>query len=351
MKTIKKARLLLFSLMVGSGAALAQNVDLHWTSPEKERYVTFYAEPQGKPPEEMSYMIAPVNPDPKFQTDWEKEAQTNHHLLPLNWDVGFNIFDEYKEAVWVPFKTNMLVDLGPGDGGRWLWVGFRMKGDEKPYRVGNGIATNIEGGNWDAHHIILQTLPPTVVITAPKPGITSQPMVQLKGYVTSDMDSVLRFDVFNQNGAVTGSGEAGFDNRSEDSDRWAYVENYFQCLDIQLSPGTNTIVLSGTDSAGFQFKTNFVCVFTTVGATNPPVFSVTWPQDGTSISGAQFDLYGRCDEDPTAVITGLLTDDEGKSSHLNGFVERNGCLWIERVPVENGKNYLTIVATDAANNS
>ena len=316
--------------------ARAQNVDLHWTSPVKERYVTFYAEPQGKPPEEMAYLICPSNPDPRFLAEWGIESQTNQHLMHTNRGWDNDIIWDFNKAVWVPFKTNLLVDFGPGDGGRWLWVSYRNNHNQKP--------------QWNAYHIILQSLPPAIVITDPKSGITSQPMIQLSGYMTSDMDSTLRFDVFNQNGDVTGSGEAGFSNRSEDSDLWALVKDNFQCLDVQLSPGTNTIVLSGTDSAGFSIKTNLSYVFTTVGDTNPPVFKLAWPEDGMSISGSQFDLYGQCD-DPTAVVTALLCNDEGHSTRLEGFVERNGCLWVERVPVAKDRNYITVVTTDAAQNS
>ena len=55
--------------MVGVYSVQAQNANLHWTSPVKNRHVTFYAEPQGKPPEEMTYLIEPAYPDPKLQAE------------------------------------------------------------------------------------------------------------------------------------------------------------------------------------------------------------------------------------------------------------------------------------------
>jgi hypothetical protein len=350
MKTIKRVWLLFMSLVVGTGSALAQNVDLHWTSPVKERYVTFYAEPHGTPPEEMSYLIEPANPDPKFQEAWEKEAQTNHNLVPKNRDVGLEIFNDYKKAVWVPFKTNLLVDFGPGDGERWLRVRFRNRNDDLPHWDNHGGFVGEANPNWDAHYIVVQTSPLFVVITNPKQKVTPQPTIQLKGYSPVPIVK-LRYDVLDQNGNAVRAGEGWITDQYYDPVRLHFTTNYFECLDIDLSPGTNTIRFHCEDGAGNTLNTNLIFVFTTVGDTNPPAFSVTWPQDGTSVSGSQFDLYGRSDDDPTAIVTGLLTDDAGKSSHLNGFVERNGCLWIERVPVGNGKSYLTVVATDAAQNS
>lgn len=326
-------------LMMGTGSALAQTVDLHWTSPVQEQHVTFYAEPQGKPPEEMAVLVESDAPEVelrKRQQEWETEASTNRDFMrtkPFPFMSTEGQLD-FKKAVWVPFKTNLLVDFGPEDGGRWLWVSFRNKN-------GNNL-------HWDSHHIVVQTKPSKITITSPKEIVTSQPMIQLQGLIFPDLQfGQIHYQVFNQEGVSTAQGEASIHDRQT-----ATSNDPFTCYDIELSSGTNTIILSGTDDAGFSFATNFVCVFTIVGDTNPPGFSVTYPQDGMSISGSQFDLYGRCDDTPTAVVTALLCNDEGKSAHLNnGFVERNGCLWVERVPVAEGKNYLTIVATDAANNS
>ena len=337
-------------LMMGTASTLAQNVDLHWTSPVKERYVTFYAEPQGKPPEEMTYLIEPANPEPKFQAEWEKEAQINHNLIPENRGVGMEIFNDFKKAVWVPFKTNLSVDFGPGDGERWLRVGFRMKGDELPHRIGSSVSVNEMGGKWDAHYIAVQSSPPTIMFTNPKERVTSQPMIQLQGYSTADLGHPLHYQMFDQHGAVTASGDGLVNDRYLDPVTFQFTTNFFTCYDLELNPGTNTIVLHGEDQAGFSFTTNFVMVFTTVGDTNPPIFKPDWPQDGMSIAGSQFDLRGPCN-DPTAIVTAFACDDEGKTTRLGGECERSGYLWVERVPLAEGKNYITVVTTDAAQNS
>ena len=341
---------MLVLLTMGPGLAFAQSVDLHWTSPVKERFVTFYAEPQGKPPEEMTYLIEPANPDPKFQAEWEKEAQTNHNLIPKNRDVGIEIFNDFKKAVWVPFKTNLSVDFGPGDGERWLRIGFRMKGDEKPHRIGNSIYQNDMGGKWDAHFIVIQNSPLFVRITNPKETTTSQPMIQLRGYSPVPIVN-LRYDVLDQNGNYTvHGGEGGITGQYYDPVRSHFTTNYFECLDISLSPGTNTIRFHCEDDAGNAVDTNFVYVFTTTGDTNPPVFKLDSPQDGELITGSKFDLRGLCD-DPTANVTALICDEIGNSVRSEGFVERNGYLWVEHIPLAAGISHITIVASDAANNS
>jgi len=332
---------LLLLLLAGKNCALAQNVNLHWSSPVKQRYVTFYAEPSGTPPDEMAVLVQSKTNELEFWKRlhaWENEVRTNHNLLrtrpfpppatPAQPDFG--------KAVWVPFQTNLSVDLGPGDGARELWVSFRNRG----YRdIG-----------WNAHDIAVQSSPPILMITNPPARVTSQPLIQLQGFISSDLAKTLLYQVFNQNHVQTSAGEGLATDRYFDQDLFDFTTNYFTCFDLPLNPGTNTIVLRGTDRAGYSFATNFVIVFTTVGDTNPPVFKLRWLHDGMSISGSQFDLDGPCD-DPTAVVTALLFNDQGVASHLNGFVERNGCLWVEEVPVTAGRNYITVVATDAAGNS
>lgn len=323
--------------MMTMSSARGQSVDLHWTSPVKERYVTFYAEPQGNSPEEMAILVESDAAEVELmnrQLEWGAEARTNHDLIrtkpfPFMTTVGQT---DFSKAVWVPFKTNLMVDFGSGDGGRWLWVSFKNRNDTNPH--------------WDSHHIVVRNTPSKIVFTNPKKNVTSQPMIQLQGLISPDLQfGQIHYEVFNQDGALTAQDEASIHDRQT-----ATSNDPFTCYDIQLSPGTNTIVLSGTDDAGFAFTTNFVCVFTTVGDTNPPVFKLAWPEDGMSISGSQFDLYGQCD-DPTATVAALLCNDEGQSTRLEGFVERNGCLWVERVPVAEGRNYITVVTTDAAQNS
>jgi hypothetical protein len=331
---------LLFSLFVWSISANAQSVMLHWTSPVRERVVSFYAEPQGAAPDEMAVLVESdmrMAELRRHQQEWEAEARTNHNLIhtkpfPIMTNEGQPDFDK---AVWIPFKTNLVADLGPGDGGRWLWVSFRSR--------------NQRDLQWEAHHIAVQTSPTSIVITNPKVTITSQPVIELQGFTSSDWGSPLEYKVLNQNGVITASGEGLVNDRYFDQTLWDYTTNYFTCYDIQLSPGTNTIELRGKDLAGFSFATNVVYLFTTAGDTKPPVISLDWPRPKEKLSGRSFTARGRLD-DFTAQVTGQISAN-GETNSVAGLVGRSGDFWIEGLPLALGKNYLTLMAADAAGNS
>lgn len=342
MKTIVLFGQMLALLMMSTGLVLAQDVEFHWTSPVKETQVTFYAEPQGKPPEEMSVLIesdAPEVESRKRQEAWRAEVGTNSELMrakpfPFSSSKGQ---PDFEKAAWVPFKTNIQVDFGPGDGGRWLWVSFRNKDDKNSYP------------QWNSHHIFVQTSPPVVVFTNPKERVTSKPMIQLQGYTTTDLGSPLHYQVFNRNRVVTASGDGSVNDRYLDHATFEFTTNFFTCYDLELNPGTNTIVLSGTDNAGFSFTTNFTMVFTTAGDTNPPVFSIDSPELGEEVADDSFTIRGPSD-DPTAKYIGQISAN-GHTNNLSALVERNGYFWFEHVPLALGANQVTIVATDVAGNS
>jgi hypothetical protein len=252
--------------------------------------------PEGEAPEWMAVVI---------QTDDQINTNTN--------------FDNVR---WLPFKTNLLVDLGPGDGERVLLFSFRYKGQAR-------------SDMWGGGGITVQTGLPLIGITNPKQKITSQPVVQFQGYCNKPLGSI-HYDLLNENGIKTISNEDGYAN-----DQYNFI-----CYDVQLSPGTNTFVVRCADEAGNLTTTNFVVVFTTAGATNPPVINLQWPQDGWSISGSQFNLIGRCD-DFTANVTAFVNNDEGKSTMLEGV----GYFRVDRIPLAEAKSYITVVVTDAAQNS
>ncbi len=323
-------------------SALAQRVDLHWTSPVKERFVTFYAEPQGKPPEEMAILVQSDAPDMelrKRQLEWEAEVSTNHELMrtkrfPFMTTAGQ---PDFEKAIWVPFQTNLSVDLGSGDGGRWLWVSYRNKKDNNPHP------------QWDSHHIFVQTSPPIIVFTNPTERVTSQPMIQLKGYITSDLGSPLYYQVFDQNGSVTASGDGSVNGRYLNPVTFQFTTNYFTCYDLELNQGTNTIVLRGEDQAGFSFTTNFMMIFTTVSDTNPPVFSLDSPEPRGEIADDSLTIRGPVD-DPTAKMVGQISAN-GHTNNLSALIERNGYFWFEHVPLAQGANQVTLLATDVAGNS
>lgn len=241
------------------------------------------------------------------------------------------------EAKWMPYTDRVAVDLGEGDGKRHIFVAARWKATDTGYT----------GGGWD---ITVQRSKPVICITDPRQTITSQPVIQLKGYSLKSIGAI-KYDVFNQAGQKVRSDVDGFaTDKVFDDKLFDYTTNYFQCYDILLTPGTNTIELRCADLAGNTTTTNLVYVFTTAGDTNPPIFvSLDWPKPGMEIAGSSFTARGRVD-DYTAQMTGQIVAG-GHTNSISGYPERNGYFWYEQVPLSLGANQLTLTATDAAGNT
>jgi hypothetical protein len=193
----------------------------------------------------------------------------------------------------------------------------------------------------------LSTNPPVIAITSPTETVTSRPMINVQGISDHPLRSVW-FDVLNsvtnsrdQQGLVTDS--------FFDTALWQETTNYWECLDIVLAPGTNTIVVHCEDLAGRVISTNFACVFRLDDDKTPPRISVEWPPPGIAIGRNSFFVHGQLD-DPTAVVVGQICGG-GETNIVRGLVERYGHFWVEKLPLAAGTNFLTITATDAAGNS
>lgn len=121
-------------------------------------------------------------------------------------------------------------------------------------------------------------------------------MIQLQDYSPIPLASLF-FDVINDAGGVLN--RQGFIvHQHYDTNTFAFTTNYFQCFDIELAPGANTITLRATDWAGNTAVTNLTYTFSTNDDTTPPVITLAWPQDGMKLTGSSFTLRGRVD-DPT----------------------------------------------------
>lgn len=240
-------------------------------------------------------------------------------------------------AKWMPFKEWVTVDLGEGDGSRNIFVAAKWKASDERY----------DGSGWG---MTVRRSGPTIWIKEPPPGVISQPIIQIKGVSTCELGGI-NYDVLDQAGQRTTSDEIGFVTDSFfDEKLFEYTTNWFECLDVELSPGTNTVVVRCLDDAGNVTTTNLVYVFTTAGDLQPPIFiSLIWPTPGMIVSGSTFTIRGRID-DVTAQLTGEIASD-GRTNHFSGFPERNGVFWYEDVPLMLGENRVTLMAKDAAGNS
>ena len=235
-------------------------------------------------------------------------------------------------ANWTGYSPTVPVDLGSVEGPHAVWIG--LKG-----RATDSVTT------WEGFQLTRDTAAPTIFITSPSTPTVSRPVLQLQGYSLEPLASV-RYDVANDAGTLT-SLEGYITRQWFDTNLLAFTTNWFECLDIQLTNGANTITLYATDRAGNVSTSVLSYTLDYSGVTSGPALTLYWPQDGAQVSGSTFTLRGLLD-DPTATVTAQITDANGVTSQAGGLVERNGLLWVENLPLGPGTNTLALMMTNAA---
>ncbi len=237
-------------------------------------------------------------------------------------------------ASWQAYTPTILVNLGVSDGPHQVWIG--LKG-----RAPTSDAT------WSAWPLTRDTVAPVIVITNPVVTTLSQPMIQLQGFSLEPLLS-LRYDVTNAAGTLTN--EEGYVTKQWfDTNLFDLTTNWFECVDIGLTNGTNQVTLRATDLAGNTATNIYTYILSFVGDTNAPIITLDWPQNGDQLSGTSFTLRGRLD-DATATVAAEIVDANDVTNVLGGVLERDGWLWVEDLPLGAGTNTLTLTMTDAAGN-
>ena len=239
----------------------------------------------------------------------------------------------YSTAYWTVYNnsSNLVVNLGSVEG--WHTVSVGLKGYQPDAQQ-----------TWDQIQLKLVLTPPVLIITNPIPGTVTQPVIQLQGYCSENLAS-MSYDL--SNSAIFETNQQAFvTTRQFDTNNLEYTTNGFECFNIPLANGTNTITLHATDSAGNVTATNLVFILDPTANTNPPVINLSWPQNNASISGANFPVRGSVN-DPFATVSAQIVN-AGTANAVTGLIEQNGSFWIENVPLGSGTNYLTITATNSA---
>jgi hypothetical protein len=239
---------------------------------------------------------------------------------------------DFASANWLPFNSSITVTLGPSDGRHEVRIGLR-----------SGV-TGDSPQVWSMMPLFLDRVPPPLTITSPLSLTTSQPVLQLKGSCPEPLSS-LRFDLSNGSGTLLN--QEGFVlDQHYDAAAHALTVNTFQCFDIPLTLGANTLTLRATDLAGNLTTTNITFTLDFSGDTTAPTVTLYWPQNGAHISGSAFTLRGKVD-DPTSSITVTIGADP---TIYTALVERSGLFWAENLPLYDGANDLTLTSSDAAGN-
>jgi hypothetical protein len=238
----------------------------------------------------------------------------------------------FAAASWVSYSSMVPVNLGSIDGPRNVWIGLKGR-------------TDSSRATWEEMQLTRSTAPPSIVVTNPVAATLTTPLIQLQGYCPKPLRS-LRYDVTNaaasdvdQLGAIV---QLWFD-----TNLFEVTTNWFQCYDIRLTNGVNTVVLRATDLAGNTSTNVYTYILDYALATNSPVLKLYWPQDGFQICDDHFDWRGWVD-DASASVTGWIATTNGATNSFSGKVERNGNLWVENLPLAAGTNFLTLMVTNSA---
>jgi hypothetical protein len=240
-------------------------------------------------------------------------------------------------ASWTPYTSSTIsANLGTAQGWHTVWVGLC---GQPSGPAGGGLQS------WSAIRLNLDSTGPVLVVT--NAANVTIPMLQLGGYANEQLAS-LTYDLANANGTITG--QPGYMTGAIfDTNSLVCTNNSFECLDLVLASGANTVTLHATDLAGNVTASGFTFNLDYSGKP-APVIQLWWPQDGTQIAGSSFTCRGTVD-DPTVALSAQITDSNDDINVVPGVIERNGNFWVDNIPLAPGNNSLTLTATDINNHT
>jgi len=245
--------------------------------------------------------------------------------------------NNFSNAVWNTYSgSTVTVNLGSVQGWHEVWIGLRAHADDPTSAV------------WQRKRLKLDWTPPALFITNPTNTTVDIPMIQLQGFSPEALSSI-SYDLSNAAGTVSNQ-QVLVLNQYYDTTTWEYTTNTFQAFDVVLTNGVNTFTFHAADLAGNTTTANYSITLDYSAKTNPPSVQVTWPQNGTQVSGNSFTVDGQV-ADATIAVAATITDNNGNTNTLNGLVERSGKFWVENLPLNSGTNTVTLNVTDAVGNS
>jgi hypothetical protein len=228
------------------------------------------------------------------------------------------------DAVWQPYTTSNVVVTLPTNGAYNILFGLK------------GLPADASQ-TWQSAQLTLYSVPLALTITSPANTTVCQPILQLQGYAAKSLDNIT-FDVSNATGLFTN--QTGYvTSRYYDTNLLEFTTNDFEC-DLSLATGTNAIALHVTDSVSNTVTTNLNIVFDPTTDTNPPLFTLVWPQNDTPVGGSNVTVQAQV-SDPTANVSATVN-----GNTVQGIVEQSGAVWVKDLPLNVGTNTVTLTATN-----
>lgn len=228
-------------------------------------------------------------------------------------------------AVWQPYSPSVVANLNSGDGIYTVMVGLR------------GLAPNATP-TWVQTTLTLNTAPLVITITNPVVSTVWQRVIQVQGLASKPLANV-NYGISNAAGIFTN--QSGFITGQTYNTNLVAVASYFQCYDLALTNGVNSITLRATDVFGNTATTNLNITLDYNSGTNPPALTLVWPTNNTVVAGTNFMLQGLLDDGTASAVVSV------GASTFNGLVERDGRFSVANLPLS-GTNLFTISATNAA---
>ncbi len=228
-------------------------------------------------------------------------------------------------AVWQPYSSSVIANLNAGDGTYIVTVGLR------------GLAPNATP-SWLETTLTLNTAPLVITVTNPVSSTVWQPVVQAQGFANKPLTS-LNYDVSNAAGIFTN--QSGFITGQAYDTNLLASASYFQCYDLALTNGVNSVTLHAVDMFGNTAITNLSITLDYSSASHPPALTLVWPTNYTVVAGTNFTLQGLLDDATASVVVSV------GASTFPGLVERYGRFSVANLPLS-GTNLFIISSTNAA---
>ncbi len=226
-------------------------------------------------------------------------------------------------AVWQNYNDGVMAALNAGDGTYNLEVGLRgFPIDSPPV--------------WESGQLILDTVPPKLSISDPIGNTVSQSIISIHGFANKRLTSIT-YNVANAAGIQTN--QIGYITGVYfDTNLQIYTTNYFELPNMSLAAGTNLITLCAVDLAGNSTEMRQMISY--VPPTSVPIITLVWPQDGLSIGGNTMTIQAQV-SDISAKVSAVVN-----GQTIAGTIETSGLVWIQGLPLSDGTNAITLLASN-----